>query len=1167
MSKTRKLSALLLVFALIVAILPTGAIAAEAAETASSGTIKVQSLHSKDGSPIAGAILWVYDQYGTIKDQMVTDAKGEATSITLKAGTYTVRLLWAPEGYAPDVTSRVVEIKWSENPVAPFTLSKQNSIVIYANEEDGTPVPSAKYLIIDTSTGLEVESVTTDTSGIATSKLLKDGTYIVKQHIVPEGYTLASALQVKVVIKGETATVARFHHFTKSSIYIRTLDILTGFDVGGAQYSVDNLNGNHVGIFTADEDGKVTIKNLAPGKYLVKQVVQPSAYALCTESQFFTITSEETYDAKFYNYQLSGIVIESVVQESHTPLEGSIFEIYDADAKLIFHGTTTETGLLNTGELPAGIYNIKYVYCPDGYHQVETMKTVDVTVNHPTHVVFENTTLTALYIELIDNITKEHLTEGTFKIQTVGGNFVEEVEIKDGFAVIPTLPVGKYMVTQLTTGKNYVLEASYQWAEIKSGYNTRLLFTNEKISSIVVYSIERGSNVGLSGSTFAIYEQNGKFIGEFTTTASGIIQTDSLEPGVYLIKQTKISSGYLSDTETQTVTVTTDKATVVKFNHVPMSVVTVQAVETGSKNAIPGMVFNLTKMNGDFIGQYKTAANGKISLPDIAPGKYILTPVSVPTNYILNSTPHTIEVKANTPILEVFTFDLYSGVVLTCTVEQTGKPLSNVTFRITTLEGRIIGDYQTNKNGQISLDLAPGDYIAYETYCPSGFVLNAEPINFRVVANSPTIVKVENKKISEIAVKVVDSETLAPIPNVRLEVKDYTNNHIGAFKTDNDGYFYISQVLKDGRYILTMESVPDTHLKDNVPKTVIVDISDPTEVVWKINPVKGQIQITTLSDSDSPLSGIRKGSRLANAVYTITNQSGTVVKTIQSNSYGEAFSGALPVGTYYIQQTTAPGGFMINGQKVTVNVTSASMSKTITIYNKAAQIAMGVEAKGEQSAHAGTQMKLYFPNVKNASSYNVNNFYLNITVPTDAVRAGTFYTGTWSSSTAYYVEYKTNLSGAYKTLATGLSSQSQYSYDLSTIALKLGVNEYVTEIRMVFPTVVAGFHDNMSPALYATVLPTIPNGYQIITRAEVGGQMGSQWVTNAASWTTLATNPWYVSGGNSVNGNGGIKVGNGNGVTGLPDGTYQPGYIYYPGYGYYPYGYNPLPSTLPKTGY
>lgn len=167
-----------------------------------------------------------------------------------------------------------------------------------------------------------------------------------------------------------------------------------------------------------------------------------------------------------------------------------------------------------------------------------------------------------------------------------------------------------------------------------------------------------------------------------------------------------------------------------------------------------------------------------------------------------------------------------------------------------------------------------------------------------------------------------------------------------------------------------------------------------------------------------------------------------------------------------------------------------------------------------------------------------------IKVPTDGARAGTFYTGTWSgTATTFRVEYKTNYSD-YRVLAAGLNSKSQYSYDMSSIALGLSSGEYVTDIRMVFDRASAGMKESMAPCLYVTVLPNVVNGYQLINRAETGCQ------GEASS---------SVSGGNSWTSNTGIS-----GIAGGWTSATAQSITVVTGPTYIPY---PLPGKLPTTGY
>ena len=165
-------------------------------------------------------------------------------------------------------------------------------------------------------------------------------------------------------------------------------------------------------------------------------------------------------------------------------------------------------------------------------------------------------------------------------------------------------------------------------------------------------------------------------------------------------------------------------------------------------------------------------------------------------------------------------------------------------------------------------------------------------------------------------------------------------------------------------------------------------------------------------------------------------------------------------------------------------------------YNKSGNFATSVEAHGPTRVGVNANAKFFYTNVCNKSTVAVSNFFLHIKVPTDGARAGTFYTGTWTGTpTTYYIEYKTNQND-YRILANGLNSKSQYSYDLSSLAMGLGASEYVTDIRMVFPVAAAGMKESMAPVLYVRTLPIVVNGFQLINRARseerrVGKECGS----------------------------------------------------------------------------
>lgn len=61
---------------------------------------------------------------------------------------------------------------------------------------------------------------------------------------------------------------------------------------------------------------------------------------------------------------------------------------------------------------------------------------------------------------------------------------------------------------------------------------------------------------------------------------------------------------------------------------------------------------------------------------------------------------------------------------------------------------------------------------------------------------------------------------------------------------------------------------------------------------------------------------------------------------------------------------------------------------------------------------------------------------------------------------------------------------------------------YVTDVRFEFGTVPSGFSSVVKPTMRVQVLGTVSNGYQIINRADVGGQYLNEWQTAKTTWVT-----------------------------------------------------------------
>lgn len=1110
-------------------------------------SIVISKVDADTKQPLADATYLIRDHLGAIVEIITTDTTGTAVSKTLTPGQYTVHEQFAPGGYVPTVTAHNVTVRNNEASLMSFTNGKKTAVVVYAYDNDGMPMENVTYVLYDVITGKEVATKLTNNSGIATFETLQPGLYMVSEEIIPEGYVVANPVQSRIVVTDGYASYLRFVHVPEATIKMETVDIFTGKPVTGAVYQITNADGSFTANFETDENGEAITEALDVGTYYVKQIQAPDGYLLNTTTQTITVMRDRVNLAKFFNKPISRIVVQTVVSGSNFGLGGATITIEGEDGKEVAHGTTLADGLFTTGELKPGRYTVKVISTPDGYTCVQKQRTVDVTLDLATTVKFEFTADNRIIVNLTDaSDPSKGLAGATFRVEAINGDFETDIVTDSaGKAMTDTLPNGTYMVHETIAPEGYILDQSYQWATVDASANTVLDFTNRRISGLVIQALTEQDHKGLSGATFEIWEQNGKLIDTVTSDATGVIEIDSLKSGIYLIKEVKEPTGWTARTLTQTVTINYDTPTTLNFYHTSKSVLTVNKTDAQTGKPLAGATFRITKANGDYVGEYTTGADGTFKVDALPAGTYNIAETKAPSGYVLETKSQSFTIKDDQPLVLDITNEPVSGLRIINTCRQDGKPIAGNVFRITTYSGEYVGVYTTDAAGMVNVTLQPGSYTITQSSVVKGFIRNTEVWNITVVAGKGNTLEVKNDRESNIIVHMVDAQTGNGIYGVEVEIKDSKNNYIGRFKSDNEGNIYLTDILEAGRYVLSLFSVPSNYDKDTVSKTIVVESGGTTEVTWKLQGHQGQVTIVTYAGADNKMMNVRKNTVLSGAVYQISDSTGKVVATITGDVNGCAYSGALGLGTYTVQMISAPAGWQLNSTKFNLRVSNTNDNIRAEVYVLAGNYQTRISVNGPGTAMAGQNVKYYFT-VENASTSAMDSFFLHVKVPTDVMRATTFYTGTFTgTATTYELQYKTNMRD-YTTLASGLNSKSNYSYGMSTQALGLQSGEYVTDIRMVFGTVTAGMKQQMAPTLNCYVLATAMNGHQAVMRAECGAMQG--YFNNNSNGGT-----WGNTTGETLNNTGT----NSGWVTSANQFTT---FIY-------GYAQNTIPNRLPTTGY
>jgi len=185
------------------------------AETATTGSLLLIK-NSGDGKALSGAVFGIYDASTREKlDEITTDRYGEAT-LTLEAGSYYLRELKAPAGYA--LSADKVDFKIKTGETKEITLSNKRLEtekpevpsagtvkLVKKAEGSGLPLPGAMFEVFSLTDNKKAGEITSGADGTATLSL-PAGDYYLLEKTAPAGYRLESA---RILFRIKAGTVVK----------------------------------------------------------------------------------------------------------------------------------------------------------------------------------------------------------------------------------------------------------------------------------------------------------------------------------------------------------------------------------------------------------------------------------------------------------------------------------------------------------------------------------------------------------------------------------------------------------------------------------------------------------------------------------------------------------------------------------------------------------------------------------------------------------------------------------------------------------------------------------------------------------------------------------------------------------------------------------------------
>ena len=844
------------------------------------------------GAPIEGAKFHItYTSSGESAEapatidygNILTNAKGEIRlheqGKRLYPGAYTVTEVEPAPGFQmKEPSTQKIILHGSESKTLTFQNTPLNAIIVEKYDSvTHEALPGCTFQLrflggTSGTGGTTIGQKVIGKNGTAIWTGLTAGTYIVEEVDPADGYSIINASEtIYLADSGEQSVVTvRFDNAPDGILLIRKVcSVNPSVTLANAEFKITYADGTLIGdsngIFRTDEHGEIRVPGLKPGKsVIVTETKAPDGYIIDTQSQTVQIKEGRTVSLTFKNQPKGKLIIQKRDSATGQPLPGAEFRVTTAAGcevgldGVIGISTLTQNGIFTTdgqGEititnLAPGAYVINEIKAPTGYVMDRVSTNVVIGKNGDTQtVIVKNSKAGTLVIDKRDSLTGKPLQGVTFKVTTSTGEFVpaENGQIssnglyftdKDGKITIHGV-VGTLVVTETATIPGYTIdEASRtQTVAVDPNDTQTLHFTNTPSTTLVIEKYIEGTTTPLKGVTFLVTDSSGAVVGrsngEFITDENGRVVIHDLIPSTTVTaREVKTVEGFVLDGAPKSILIKAGEVQTLRFYNVRAGGLTVIKKDEKTGARIPGVQFEIRKMDGEIVGAYTTDENGVIYLPEAENGWYTVTELKAAEGYRLDDTPHRIEVRdGQTATLEI-TNKAISGILIHKVNAITGEGIPGVSFILYDSGNNPIAQETSDDRGNVRFEgLEDGRYYLRELE-NEGYIPDTQKKTVYVKSGETTEIEWQNTPITgQIQVTKVSADYNAmngwpagtPIPNTVFEIYNArTNRLVDTIKTDKKG-LAVSKPLPLARYKIVESKAAEFYGLDKTPIEVEIE--------------------------------------------------------------------------------------------------------------------------------------------------------------------------------------------------------------------------------------------------------------------------------------------------------------------------------------------------------
>ena len=691
-----------------------------------------------NGEPIEGVTYRIEQIDGSFSTSATTDNHGRIFLESIPVGSYKVTEINVPSHVILCPIPQEVALKPGKTSTVTFFNALKPSLEIRkVDSVTGDPIKGAKFQIwygsnhTDTGELNDLGTCFSDASGKIILPEVKDGWYKVTELEPASGYAIKEPATQECFISGGESKVLTFENTPLSAIIIRKVDSESGQPLEGAWFRIRYLGGTSgtggtvIGEYRTSSNGTIVVTGLKAGTYVCEEISAPDGYVItdAAETVYLSGKDQDVITVTFGNDKMGSLLIVKKDAVTGAPISDVEFLVTDSDGSVIGNANgkyvTDSAGTIHIDGLTPGMTVIaREVRAKDGYILDDTPQSIKIKRNAVMTLEFRNQPKGGVLVKKVDSVTNAPISDVEFLVTDSDGNLIGNANGKfvtdsAGTFTITDVAPGTTLVIKETRAKaGYILDDTPQTVKVKSNEVTTLEFRNQPKGNLIIVKLDSVTKEPLEGVEFKIVYADGSYVDAEggTLSSTGLYWTDkegkitiSGISGTVVVTEIETIPGYTIDenTRTQTVVVNPNDTQTLYFYNTPVGGLQIIKSDKDSGKRIAGVKFEIRKMNGEIIGTYTTDSDGVIYLPEAESGWYTVTELETASGYLLDTTPHRIEVKdGQTATLEIANRKACS-ILIHKVDANTGDGIYGVTFVIYDSGRNPIMEVTTDQDGYV----------------------------------------------------------------------------------------------------------------------------------------------------------------------------------------------------------------------------------------------------------------------------------------------------------------------------------------------------------------------------------------------------------------------------------------------------------------------------------